>query len=96
VTTVVLAPTALDDLDRLIRVLSLPTSARRRVAASLAPLAQFPELGANLTGRWSGYRFVLGPWRWMILVYVYDPATDRVTVVTVQDARSSRSATGQP
>jgi plasmid stabilization system protein ParE len=92
VTAVVLAPAALDDLDRLIRVLSLPTSTRRRVAASLAPLAQFPELGASLTGRWSGFRFVLGPWRWMILVYVYDPAADRVTVVTVHDARASVAA----
>ena len=50
-------------------------------------------LGAPLHGRWSNYRFMLGPWRWMIVVYVYLDSTDRVAIVTIQDARSSRSAT---
>ena len=34
-------------------------------------------------------RFVLGPWPWMILVYIYDEAADRVSVVAMYDARSS-------
>lgn len=38
-------------------------------------------------------RFLLGPWRWMILVYGYDAERDRAVVVTIQDARSSESAT---
>lgn len=38
-------------------------------------------------------RFLLGPWRWMLLVHEYDEATDRVVVLTVQDARSSSAAT---
>jgi hypothetical protein len=32
------------------------------------------------------------PWRWMLLVYAYLDADDRVVVVSVRDARSSTSA----
>ena len=38
---------------------------------------------------------LLGAWRWMILVYVYFDAEDRVVVVTIQDGRSSRSPTSE-
>jgi hypothetical protein len=93
VAAVVVTPTAVADLDRLIRTHSLPSNTRERVASSLRPLARFPLLGAALAGRWAGFRFVLGPWRWMLLVYVYDGAADRVAVVTIQDARSARAAT---
>lgn len=82
-----------EDLDRLIRVLSLPVDTRERVKRSLRPLERFPRLGPELTGRWSGYRFVLGPWRWLIVVYVFDEADDRVVVVSMQDARSATAAT---
>jgi len=34
----------------------------------------------------------LGPWRWMLVVYVYFEDDDRVVIVTIQDARSSRAA----
>lgn len=88
-----LAAAAVEDLDRLIVVLSLPPDTRERVRAALRPLARFPLLGPQLSGRWAGLRFVLGPWRWMILVYDYDGEDDRVVVVTVQDARSSRAPT---
>jgi len=54
-------------------------------------LARFPLLGAALEDRWSSFRFVLGPWRWMIVVYVHLEADDHV-VVTIQDGRSSRFA----
>ncbi len=91
--TVVVTPTAVADLDRLVQTLSLPANTRRRVASSLRPLARFPLLGAPLAGRWTGFRFVLGPWRWMLLVYVYDEGSDRVAVVTIQDARSARAPT---
>ena len=91
--TIVVTPTAVEDIKRLIRVLSLPADTTERVRASLEALATFPELGAPLTGRWLGFRFVLGPWRWMLLVYVYDESADRVAIVTVQDARSAESAT---
>lgn len=49
--------------------------------------------GAQLHGRWTGYRFVLGPWRWMLVVYDYDETLDRVAIVTIQDSRASQAAT---
>jgi plasmid stabilization system protein ParE len=88
-----LATTAVEDLDRLILTLTLPADTRERVRRSLVPLGQFPRLGSKLEGRWSGLRFILGPWRWMLIVYQFDESGDRVTVVTIQDARSSRAAT---
>ena len=93
---VVVAPTALEDLRRLMEALHLPSSARSRVRGRLHQLGRFPESGQALTGRWDGFRFVLGPWRWMLIVYVYDEATDQVSVVTIQDSRSAGAATGGP
>lgn len=90
-TTVVVTPTARRNLDELIDTLSLPPSTRDRVKASLEPLRRFPHLGATLDGRWAGFRFILGPWRWMIVVYRHDEALDRVAIVTIRDARSARS-----
>ncbi len=88
-----LAQAAVDDLAILIRTHSLPADTRSRVRNSLAMLAEFPTLGPELTGRWTGYRFLLGSWRWMLIVYLYEEAEDRVVVVTIQDARSSTAAT---
>lgn len=74
----------------MIRSHSLPADTFARVARSLGEL---PLMGAALTGRWEGLRFLLGPWRWMLLVYVHLEDEHRVVVVTVQDARSSAAAT---
>jgi plasmid stabilization system protein ParE len=93
VATAELAVAAVEDLEALIRTHSLPADTRARVARSLRPLQRFPRMGPALTGRWHGFRFVLGPWRWLVLVYVYREAEDRVVVVTVQDARSAASPT---
>ena len=90
---VALAAAAVEDLDRLVVTLTLPADTRERVRRSLVALEQFPRLGPELEGRWAGLRFVLGPWRWMLIVYQFDEPSDRVTVVTIQDARSSRTAT---
>ena len=87
-----LSAAAVEDLDRLIRSHSLPGDTRARVRNSVRPLERFPLLGAALEGRWSGFRFVLGPWRWMVLVFVYLDTEDRVVIVTIQDGRSSRFA----
>ena len=38
-------------------------------------------------------RFILGSWRWMLIVYACEEAADIVYVVTIQDARSSTTAT---
>jgi len=92
VASVELAIAAIEDLDALIVTHSLPADTRSRVARSLRALTEFPLLGAPLEGRWDGLRFVLGPWRWLLLVYVYVERENRVVVVTIQDARSSTAA----
>jgi plasmid stabilization system protein ParE len=92
---VVITPTAVADLDRLTKTLNLPGTTRARVRTSLELLASFPLLGPQLTGRWEGFRFILGPWSWMLIVYVYEQEKDEVAVVTIQDARSSQAATSQ-
>ena len=92
-TSVVVTATAARNLASLIETHSLPPSTPERIRASLDPLRQFPLLGAPLAGRWAGYRFILGPWRWLLIVYRYDETQDRVEVLTIQDGRSARSAT---
>ena len=89
---VIVMPTALRDLENLIRTHSLPPTTRERVKRSMEPLGRFPRLGATLHGRWADHRFVLGPWRWMIIVYQYDQGADRVGIVTIQDGRTARAA----
>jgi hypothetical protein len=93
VARVELAVAAVEDLDTLIRTHSLPPDTRARVARSLRGLERFPLMGPALSGRWEGFPFVLGLWRWLLLVYVFIEPEDRVVVVTVQDARSSTAAT---
>lgn len=90
-----LTAAAVMDLDRLIRTHSLPAGTKQRVKRSLAPLRRFPRLGSELSGRWRDFRFLLGPWRWMLIVYVFLEDDDRVVVVTIQDARSSTAATAE-
>ena len=90
---VVVTLTAVADLERLATTHSLPATTRDRVKSSLGPLPTFPLLGPPLTGRWQGFRCILGPWSWMLLVYAYDEETDQVSVVTIQDARSAESVT---
>jgi plasmid stabilization system protein ParE len=88
-----LAQAAVADLERLISTHSLPPDTRERVKRSLRPLEDFPHIGAPLEGRWQGFRFLLGPWRWMLIVYEYFEDEKRVVIVTIQDGRSSRAAT---
>jgi len=93
VARVELAAAAAEDLDRLIVTHSLPANTKARVQRTLRPLERFPLLGAELGGRWENFRFVLGPWRWMVVVYAYLEDEDRVVVVTIQDGRSSTAPT---
>jgi plasmid stabilization system protein ParE len=92
VARVEISRSAADDLESLIRTHSLPKNTRQRLKRSVRPIGRFPRLGPELGGRWSGFRFVLGPWRWMLVVYVYFESEDRVVIVTIQDARSSHAA----
>jgi plasmid stabilization system protein ParE len=83
---------AVEDLDRLILTHSLPKDTKQRFKRAVRPLARFPRLGPELGGRWSSFRFILGPWRWMLVVYTHLEVENRLVIVTVQDARSSSSA----
>ena len=80
---------AVDDLDRMTVTHSLPADTRLRVQRSLRILEQFPRIGRQLEGRWAPMRVVLGPWRWMLIIYSYEEPDDIVLIVAVQDARSS-------
>jgi plasmid stabilization system protein ParE len=85
-----LSRVALEDIARLEATHSLPRDTRGRIARSIGPLADFPRLGRLVeTGRWKGFRFLLGPWRWMIVLYDYYEDEDRVVIATVQDGRAS-------
>ena len=95
-TRVLVAPGARDDLERLIRTYSLPPSTRARIKRSLVHLERFPLLGRDIEhGRWSGYRFILGPWRWLIILYRYEAENDVVLVASFEDGRSSTAATAR-
>jgi plasmid stabilization system protein ParE len=93
VAQVKLSVVAVEDLDRMVLTHSLPVDTRDRLRRSLRVLQRFPLIGRELEGRWKPHRFVLGPWRWLLIVYVYDQQEDAVLVVTIQDARSSSAAT---
>jgi mRNA-degrading endonuclease RelE of RelBE toxin-antitoxin system len=94
VARVLVAPGARDDLERLIRTHSLPPTTRERVRRSLRRLERFPLLGRAIErGRWNGYRFILGPWRWLIVLYKYDAEEDTVLVASFEDGRASTAAT---
>ena len=94
-TRVELSDAALEDLANLISSHSLPSDTRERVQQSLRHLDRFPRMGGELGGRWAGLRFLLGPWRWMILVYAFFEDEDRVVVLTIQDGRSARAPTAE-
>lgn len=92
-TRVELSLGAVDDLDRMIVTHSLPADTRARVRRSLGILGEFPLVGRPLEGRWEDLRLLIGPWRWLLIVYNYEERRDLVVVVAIQDARSSAAAT---
>ncbi len=94
---VVAAQRARSDLTRLIATHNLPDDTRDRVRRSLSQLETFPLAGGRLAGRWRGFRVILGPWPWMLLVYQYDEGTDTVVVDAIHDARTASAVqAGQP
>ncbi len=84
---------AVESLDRLVLTHSLSPDTKVRVKRSLRVLERFPRIGRELEGSWQPFRFVLGPWRWLLIFYVYDEQEDVVLVLTTQDARSSTAVT---
>jgi plasmid stabilization system protein ParE len=87
---------ARDELRELIRARELPTDTRDRVSRSLLTLKEFPHAGRQLSGVWRDCRAVIGPWGWLIVVYMYVEAEDRVVVVAFHDARESDAAIAGP
>lgn len=88
---IIVSPRAKRDVDEAIEGLSLPAGTWSRIARSLRVLETFPLSGPEVGGRWTPARFVLGPWSWMVLLYSYDEASDRVFIVSMHDARSAAS-----
>lgn len=88
---IVVTDQAARDLEDLVRTHRLPADTARRVARSLEPLADFPKLGAMLKGALAPRRFLLGPWRWMIVVYRFDADRDLVAILAIVDGRTSTS-----
>ena len=80
-------------LAALIRSHHLPADTRARMRRSLEPLQRFPRLGVEIPRPGAELRFLVGPWRWLVVVYVYFVDEDRVVVVTVEDGRSSTATT---
>ena len=89
--SVIVTPTAQLNLETLIETHSLPAPTLERFQLTLAPLRLFPLMGAQLPGRWARFRFILGPWRWMIVMYRYYEDADEVRIIAIQDGRSARS-----
>ena len=90
---VVVTEAAADDLRGLIRSHRLPETTIERLRRSLQPLESFPELGSPLGGSFRDRRFLLGPWRWMILIYRLYPEHDLVAIIAIVDGRTSTSPT---
>ena len=84
---------ALGNLETLRTTHSLPADTRDRVEASAAPLARFPRLGPELRALPDGeLRFLIGPWPWLLVIYVYLAADDRVVIVSIEDGRAASTA----
>jgi plasmid stabilization system protein ParE len=90
---VIVTPRAVADLGVLIDALGLPANTLRRIQTSLRILQRFPLAGRALTGAWDGTRFLIGPWPWLILIYLHDEHDDTVYILAAHDGRSSTSAT---
>jgi plasmid stabilization system protein ParE len=93
VAQVIVTPRARADIEGAVSTLGLPEDTWARIGRSLRLLEDFPLAGRALEGRWADTRFVLGPWPWMILLYLHDEGEDRVYIVAMHDARSSSAAT---
>ena len=84
---------AREDLRELIETRHLPADTRKRVSLSLLTLEEFPRAGKQLSGVWRDCRALIGPWGWLVVVYTYIEAEDRIVVIAFHDARTSEAAT---
>lgn len=86
---------ARDELCGLIKTRQLPPDTRKRVTRTLLALEDFPRAGKQLSGVWRDCRALIGPWGWLIVVYMYIEAEDRVIIIAFHDARTSEAATAR-
>ena len=91
--TVEVTRQARDEFRKLVETRDLPTDTTERVSRSLRTLEEFPRAGRKLSGVWRDCRALIGPWGWLIIVYVYFEAEDRAVVIAFHDARTSEAAT---
>lgn len=84
---------ARDELGELVETRQLPVDTRERVSRTLLTLEALPRAGKQLSGVWRDCRALIGPWGWLIVVYMYIEAEDRVVVIAFHDARTSEAAT---
>lgn len=84
---------AREQLHELMATRNLPDDTRARVSRSLLTLHEFPCAGKQLSGVWRECRAIIGPWGWLVIVYVYIESADRVVVIAFHDARTSDAAT---
>lgn len=89
--SVEIAPIARVDLAELIATRGLPADTDEHVWHSLRVLETFPLGGRVLGGAWEGHRLLVGPWRWLLIVYRYVEESDLVAVVAFRDGRSASS-----
>ena len=78
-------------MEEAISAYGLPADTWARISRSLRALERSPLTGHALTGPEASARFVLGPWSWMILLYLYEKPSDEVYLAAVHDARSATS-----
>jgi hypothetical protein len=91
-TTIEVTRLARDELRELIQTRQLPTDTRQRVSRTLLTLEEFPRAGKQLSGVWRDCRALIGPWGWLIVVYMYVEAEERVVAIAFHDARTSDAA----
>ena len=94
-TRLVVTETAARSLAELIDSHSLPVDTRDRVRRTVEPLTRFPLFGPALDPEAPQLRFLIGPWRWLVIVYAYREADDTVAILAFEDGRSARSATAK-
>jgi hypothetical protein len=92
VTVIEVTRLARDELRGLIQTRQLPADTRDRVSRTLLMLEEFPRAGKQLSGVWRDCRVLIGPWGWLIVVYMYIETEDRVVVIAFHDARTSDAA----
>ena len=82
---------ALSRLDQLVLSHHLPPDTRTRIEDSARPLARFPRFGPEIDELPDGgeLRFLVGPWPWLVIVYLYIESEDRVGIVSIEDGRAA-------